>query len=445
MRTWNWLAMVALVSSCGGVMSPTDGGTGGGGATGGGGGTTGGGTGGGTTGGGTGGGTQGWHSIALPSGQDSANVTAVHCSAAARCIITTTSSSGDPGALFATTDVAVGEKLVDGAYPGPLPTAANVIGDIDFIGIETTRNGVMARLSVGGAYVAATGDFTQKASWTVTPMGRTDGATFPLNSQAQLQVDAAGKWIYITRNGFLYTSTNTPAATATWTKTWSPGAIPSVPADFAAQFSADPTLCDADVTAGGLPRASRPAYVSRDLNLVVTPAAGVNQSGTVPPGVCVSTDQGAHFYSVAFPGVSMNPSAPGPRGVHCLDNNRCFAFNGISQSESVYLYSTTNASMGKAATWTRQTLPAGLEAASNVDLDSMFFAPDGQHGWLVGNKGHHALLLRTTDGGATWSDVSGAVIAVQDHDLYNGFALDNDHVWLGGRFGLFLATATAQQ
>jgi len=37
------------------------------------------------------------------------------------------------------------------------------------------------------------------------------------------------------------------------------------------------------------------------------------------------------------------------------------------------------------------------------------------------------------------------VQGVQNNDLCNGFALDNDHVRLVGRFGTLMATRTAQQ
>lgn len=90
-------------------------------------------------------------------------------------------------------------------------------------------------------------------------------------------------------------------------------------------------------------------------------------------------------------------------------------------------------------------LPAGVTMGSETTLSGIFFAPDKMHGWTVGNLNHHALLLRTTDGGKTWQDVSDRVQGVKDNDLYNGFALDNDHIWLVGRFGTLMATRTAQQ
>jgi hypothetical protein len=387
----------------------------------------------GTTGSTTGG---GWHAIAMPAGQDDASVTAVYCTSGTKCIITTHENTGDPGGVFAATDSAVGDKLVDGTYPGAVPTAASELGDVDFDGIELTRNGVVARADVSGAYISATGDFTQKASWTVVGMGKSGGDTLPLNGQDQIQVDASGNWIFINHDGFVYSSTTAPSDTTAWTEIWSPEAVPPVPADFVTQLGADPTLCDSDVSAGGLPTPSDPNYVSQDLSLIVYPAGGLNQMGSAPPGVCISTDKGVHF----------DATNPGPHGVTCLDGNHCFAYNGLpSQAGTAYIYYTSNAAMGKASTWTAATVPASFATADNVELSGIFFAPDGMHGWCVGDTDHHALLLKTADGGHSWTDISTKVAGVLDNDLYNGFALDNDHVWLTGRFGTLMATTTAQQ
>ncbi|MFT3713310.1 MAG: hypothetical protein QM817_37115 [Archangium sp.] len=391
-------------------------------------------------------GTGGFRKIAMPQGQDDANVTGVFCTAIGKCVMTTHSNTGDPGAVFALSDTAVGEKLVDGVYPGPVPTAAAVLGDLDFDGLDKTRNGVVARLAASGAYISATGDITQKSSWTVVPMGREGGDTLPLNAQAALQLDASGKTVLINKRGFVYTSSAAPADSTVWTELWGPTATPSVPADFAAQLALDSRLCDSDVTAGGLPLPSQPAFISQDLAVMVTVAGGLNQDGNAPPGVCISTDQGAHFYSVPFAGTPMSATSPGPLGVTCIDNDKCWAYNGLQfQEGTAYIYFSTNASQGKNSTWTRATLPAAFSASDDISLSGIFFAPDATHGWAVGNNSHKALLLRTTDGGKNWTDVSASVSSVLDNDLYNGFAIDADHIWLSGRFGTLMTTSTAQK
>ncbi len=395
-----------------------------------------------------GGGGGGWKQIELPLGQDDNSVRAVFCSAANKCVIATDSNTGDPGAVFALSDTAVGEKLLDGKYMGEVSTKSNTLGDLDFVGFDPTRDGLIARVSDSSVITAATGDFTQKSSWTITNTGRTDGDTFGLNETCALQHDASNNFVFINRQGFVYSSTAAPAMTTTWKKVWSPTAVPPVPADFRAQKMADPSLCESDVSAGGLPSPSQPVYVAQDLSVIVTPAGGLNMHGTAPAGVCISTDRGAHFYSIAFanlPTEADNDHA-GPLGVTCTDKDNCYAYNGVQFGKgSAYVYYTSNASAGKASTWTKATMPSGFATSDSVSIQGLFFAPDKAHGWAVGNDSHKALLLRTTDSGHTWTDVSASVRAVKENDLYNGFALDNDHVWLVGRFGTVLATSSAQQ
>jgi len=393
-----------------------------------------------------GGGGSGFHAVKLPDEQAPNDVRAVYCTAPNKCIIATRVNVGDPGAVFAASDTAVGDKLFDGKYMGPLSSVSGVLGDLDFVGLEPTRNGVVARITASSVYAVASGDVTAKASWSFVSMGRHNGDSLPLNAMAALQQGSDGKWLFINEQGAVYSADQPPSATTLWTSVWSPDATPSIPADFEDQYAADPTLCDADVTAGGLPEPSSMAYIAQDLSVIVTPAGGLNQSGTAKPGVCISVDKGAHFYNVAFTGVPDDVSSPGPLGVMCSDKDTCWAYNGLSnQAGTVYIYYTTNASAGKASTWTRAMLPASVTTGDDTTLSGIFFAPDKMHGWTVGNIAHHPLVMRTTDAGKTWKDVSGSVQAATDADLYNGFALDNDHVWLAGRFGTLLATRTAQQ
>jgi hypothetical protein len=397
-------------------------------------------------GGGGGGGSTGFHAVELPNEQSPNDVRAVYCTAPNKCIIATRSNVGDPGAVFAVSDTTVGDKLLDGKYMGPVSSVSSVLGDLDFIGLEPTRNGVVAHITASSVYAVASGDVTAKASWSFVNMGRESGDALPLNAMAALQQGSDGKWLFINKLGGVYSASKPPSATTVWTIVWQPDATPSVPADFEDQYAADPTLCDADVTAGGLPEPSSMAYIAQDLSVVVSPAGGLNQSGTAKPGVCISVDGGAHFYNVAFTGVPEDVSSPGPVGVTCIDKDTCWAYNGlIAQEGTAYIYYTTNASAGKASTWTRAMLPASVTKGSDTTLSGMFFAPDKMHGWTVGNLDHDALLLRTTDGGRTWQDVSDSVQGVKNNDLYNGFALDNDHIWLAGRFGTLMATRTAQQ
>ncbi len=72
-------------------------------------------------------------------------------------------------------------------------------------------------------------------------------------------------------------------------------------------------------------------------------------------------------------------------------------------------------------------------APTRVTLTSVFFA-DAQHGWAAG---HDAVILRTTDGGATWQKVyedpeSGPILDLWFRDTATGYAI--------GAYGLFLTT-----
>jgi photosystem II stability/assembly factor-like uncharacterized protein len=93
-------------------------------------------------------------------------------------------------------------------------------------------------------------------------------------------------------------------------------------------------------------------------------------------------------------------------------------------------------------TWRDVPLP-GAVASRSIELPAGFFAPDGQHGWLAGQdrNASSAVLLATTDGGASWTAVDGvadAVNAFHGGKLYTGFALDATHIWLGGEGGLVM-------
>jgi len=383
----------------------------------------------------------GWRAIPLPLNQSEARVTGILCSSRDACVIST-DVFGDPGKVMAASDHAVGATLFDGADAAA--PAGVVVGSVGFQGIDRTRNGVIARADVSGAYISAAGDFTQAASWSVVEIGSVAGGIFGLNGQEALQESADGEWLFINTDGYVYSAASAPGAATAWTTLWSPNAQPPVPEDFPARYAADPTLCDSDVGTETVPRATQNVYISPDLALVVLPAGGLNQRGTAKPGVCISTDRGKTFFQSPFAGLPDDTDNAGPMAVTCLDVNRCFAFNGLNfGGNAIYVYYTANASMGKASTWTRATLPAGLPSASTIDPRFLFFAPDGMHGWLAGANDGGPMLLRTTDGGHSFTDVTGSVRAVTSERLHSGFALDADHIWVGGENGALLFTDTA--
>ncbi|MBL8940245.1 MAG: hypothetical protein JNM69_37205 [Archangium sp.] len=400
----------------------------------------------------------GWTKIAPPPAFEGSSVYVygVHCTAADKCVLATSTGNSRGGGVFALTGTSWGELLVDGDYEdGPVATLSGTLGDLSFLGFVPTRSGVVARVTTSGAIVSAKGDLTAKSSWSAVKTGTVVGGDFGLNATITLQSSSDTDWVFVNNNGFVYSATQAPSATTAWTKIWSPTAVPPTPADFEAQFMADKSLCDWDITTSAQPYPSQSFWAAPDLSLLIHPANGLNQNswreatnnearfGAIKPGVCISTDKGRHFFFKELP-ENLNVSSPGPFGVTCLDKDTCFAFNGTQFQANSYLYFTTNATQGKASTWTKATLPSGFATSTDITISAVFFAPDKTHGWAVGNNSRKPMLLRTTDAGRTWSDVSGQVTALATSDLVNGFALDANRIWVVGRYGFVGTTGSAQ-
>jgi photosystem II stability/assembly factor-like uncharacterized protein len=94
--------------------------------------------------------------------------------------------------------------------------------------------------------------------------------------------------------------------------------------------------------------------------------------------------------------------------------------------------------------WIPGALPASLSTV-RIRLHDIFFAPDGTNGWIVGSRvlgdgPGYALVLHTTDAGATWTDISSTGVNLLEgaDQLFTGFALDASNIWVGGDWG-FLA------
>ena len=181
------------------------------------------------------------------------------------------------------------------------------------------------------------------------------------------------------------------------------------------------------------------AHASADLGVIIYPAVGLNQGGASmsnydAPGVCVSVDRGKTFHQVPFPAADIVHSDWGPRAINCTDDDHCWAYKAYQfGDDNRYLFYTTNASSGLSMTWTRGALP-DIDL-SGVTFRQAFFAPDNQHGWLVGDFDSKApLLFATSDGGATWEDLSAKVqSAMGDGELWTGAAADADHIWTAAK------------
>jgi hypothetical protein len=219
--------------------------------------------------------------------------------------------------------------------------------------------------------------------------------------------------------------------------------VPPFPADYLAKKTVDPTICDSDPGLNVQPKVGDVMHASNDLSLIIYTAAAVNSSSTDDlPGVCISTDGGATFNNVPFPGLG---DTPGPRALHCTDDDHCWAVGGWQFSdESNYVYYTTNASAGTGSTWTAGTLPATLTVGSTQMSDVDFF--DNQVGYIVGHNDNEPLVMKTTDGGATWTDLSGPLLNLAETTkLHSVFALDANNVMVGGEKGTLLSNQNGGQ
>ncbi|MBX5484543.1 MAG: hypothetical protein IRZ16_22195 [Myxococcaceae bacterium] len=407
-----------------------------------------------------GGGGGGWRKFEAPLSYqtNSAYAYGVYCESADKCVVAASNGSDRGGGVYALGPNGWGELLVDGDYEdGPIGSMSGSAGDHAFLGFVPTRTGLLARVTTSGVIVIAQGDITQKSSWSVVKTGTVGGESFGGNATLTLQSTSDSDWVFVNNNGYVFSATQAPGPDTSWTRIWGPTAVPPVPSDFVQQFTADKTLCDWDISTTAQPFPSQSFYASKDLAVMIHPAYGLNQNswrelnnkigefGELKAGLCISTDKGRHFYFKELPESDQDRSSPGPFGVTCLDNDTCFAFNGTQSQPTSYIYFSTDASKGKDSTWTKATIPEGFATSTDITISAIFFAPDKVHGWAVGNRLRKPLLLRTTDAGRTWSDISGQVASLADSDLVGGFALDKDHIWITGRYGFVGATDSAQK
>ncbi|MEO8797763.1 MAG: YCF48-related protein, partial [Polyangiaceae bacterium] len=332
-----------------------------------------------------------------------------------------------------------GTSLVTGddAFAGKFGT----VGSVEFAGVQVVGSRVIARTEgAESAFVSATGDITQAASWTsvVTGTSGSAGSNFALNAQLGIATNGT-KWTMVSHGRIWEATTATPGPAASWTNIFSPQASSPIPADIATQRSADPTICNTDPDTSIQPQLTQATYVAPDLSIIVGPAGAVNQTGDDTPGVCISTDGGHTFHHSAFAGLD---DGQGPVGVACTSKDHCVGYGGIQSNDgTAVIYVTNNASSGATSTWTKATIPT---TPVDAGFRSAAFAPDGMHGWIVGNSASNGSLMYTTsDGGTTWTDATGTVKTLAgDHRLHSVYVFDATHVWIGGEQGVLLASGS---
>jgi photosystem II stability/assembly factor-like uncharacterized protein len=301
--------------------------------------------------------------------------------------------------------------------------------DYEIIGFTTLAGGLVARTNRSGAFLRSDDDGT---TWTVGRMGVNDevlnGGGLELLHRAP-----SGKYTLMTEFGVL-TSTTAPASTTAWTPVFFPESIPTVPS---------PLPADNCQTAPARPYKTPNGYPWG----FATPDGSVMGYGLRLPaadlpahGICISVDGGATFRSRFYPLEILPEEAQdeylGPNGALFLDSQVGFAYysNSLYEKKS-FVVRTTDGGM----TWSAGALPAEFNAPNaSFSFGNLFFAPDKQHGWLGGYDHTLALplLLKTSDGGVTWTRLSSVNKPEwSDYGIYAGFALDEDHIWIGGDDG----------
>ncbi len=362
-------------------------------------------------------------------------VSGIYCApGATMCVI---AANGSNARIAATTGTAVAQTPI---LVGDDALAAKIgmIGGPRFLGFQKVAGKVIALLDTGArGFISATGDPTVAASWQVAKLGAATPDDFGLNHQYGFGFDGT-TWVQMRHNSGIYTASGTP--TTGWVNIWGPGGAQDLPADIDTRKAADATLCNSSVSYSVSPSPVQAGYVAPNAEIILYPAGAVNAiKAPDGAGICISTDKGVTFHIVKL-AAEETADHRGPTAVTCITKDKCFVGGGqVSSATSAYLYYTDNASAGAMSTWKKATIPTQV---GDEFINSIFFAPDGTHGWAVGAKnGTHALVLTTTDGGHTWTDTSATVSGLgTDSELYSGFASDATHVMIGGKSGALVST-----
>jgi hypothetical protein len=419
------LVTASLVSTMACVASMDSGGEGGGGGSGSGSGGGGGGGGSGSGSGSGGGSVGGWTALPLiddtrsdrtveHAGND--RVTGIAFASPDKGLVVTQEDgllNPRGGAVFHATRSAITSIAFSGDDVADRPGARHS-GSTSFVGLERTPTGYIA-MAYASETIASSDD---GATFAMRPNGGRE--RFGIENVLAYQVTATGTTI-VRDTGVVSVSDGPPGPDAIYTDIWSPNTDPDLPLDVCQR---GPKASNALVTRYAV-------HVSSDrMFLAYTANPGRH------PEICISTDGGASFYPHAL---EVPESAMGYQPVGVTFTSRMTGIAWFAaDAGGAYIKRTTDGG----TTWTDVPLPREI-ASDAIELPAGFFAPDGVHGWLAGFDftAATALLLATSDGGATWSRVSGvaeAVEAFRGNKLLSGFALDATHVWLGGDHGLVM-------
>jgi hypothetical protein len=316
-------------------------------------------------------------------------------------------SFGDGGAVFKTSGSEVTSLAFSGKDGGPSES-----GGVDFVGVDPTPNGIVA-FAYSADVVAST---DHGATFTIVKDGNLAG----IEPVLALRESNSGTTI-VRETGVVSTSPSAPGPSASFTDVWAPNGDPPTPNPVPAD------MCQGGPRGTGAPVTRASVYVSNDRQTIAYTSAP-----NFDPQICISHDGGSSFHPVLLTVPDTADSVP-PTGIAFANATTAITW-WASQSApgNAYIQRSTDGGM----TWTTVALPSDV-ASHELELPGGFFAPDGTHGWIVGydHDSSHALVLSTTDGGASWASES----IDSEYKLYSGFALDATHVWIGGQAGTLLA------
>ncbi len=318
-----------------------------------------------------------------------------------------------------------------GKLPGPSD-------DAYFGFVPGTSLGLVVRNSTAKSLVTSgdKGKSFQYGSMYGTVAGAPSGVTpnFPL---LWLGTDKSNVWhVAVTAGlgGDVYSSPTPPGPTATLTDTWHPAGTITVPS----------TIPAGDCTEF-IGNGVDPTQVLQVFGVATDGSAMVYSSTSA---ICHSTDGGKTFADVSShitPSTFVAHTTP----IVYLFTSPLLGI-GVYGSEldtagTEYVLYTADGGNN----WTVGTLPASATMKS-LSLQGVFSSPSGAM-YIVGG-GDGVVLYKSTDGGKTWSDLSAklsswatALSSNAPLRLFAGFALDDQHIWVGGDNGFIAYTATGGQ
>jgi hypothetical protein len=261
------------------------------------------------------------------------------------------------------------------------------------------------------------------------PQGITQN--FPL---AWAGTDKAGGWhdVITAGGGDVYSSSGPLGPTAVLTDTWHPAGVVTVPATIPAADCTDFTAIN--------------DYPGQQF-MATTDGSAFVYTGNTQAAVCLSTDNGKTFTDVTnnIPASFLSTHHYAPAGYLFTSPTVGIGYYGseLDTPGSAYVLYTIDA--GK--DWLVGTLPTA--AQNSISLRAAFASPTGTL-FIVGG-GNGLVFFKSVDGGKTWTDLSAKISdwAIANNGglvrLFNGFAFDDQHIWVGSDSGFIAFTATGGQ